>query len=195
MDPTKAVSCAADRTIKVWDLTKGYCIRTMMCHSTCNTVCLVADGNMICSGHFDGTVRFWDVQKGELERELPGVHAQQVTSLSLAPNGCEMLTNSRDNSLKILDTRSFEISKLLKAPTYHAGTNWSQACFSPDGQQVAAGGADGSLHFWDLHASNLNIAKAVLPGHAGAIARCSWSSTGTFVASVDIKNGECILWH
>jgi WD40 repeat protein len=44
----------------------------------------------VCSGHFDGAVRFWDVRKGAEAHAVPGLHQQQVTSLVLSPNGCEV---------------------------------------------------------------------------------------------------------
>lgn len=49
-----------DRTIKIWDLTKGYCIKTIMTLSSCNDICLSeGDGSFIVSGHLDNGIRMW----------------------------------------------------------------------------------------------------------------------------------------
>ena len=79
----RAVSSGTDRTIKVWDLNKGYCLRTIMCHSSCNSVRCSRDEHLICSGHFDGTLRFWDIRSGKMANEVTGLHTQQICSLQI----------------------------------------------------------------------------------------------------------------
>lgn len=79
----RAVSSGTDRTIKVWDLNKGYCLRTIMCHSSCNSVRCTRDEHLICSGHFDGTLRFWDIRTGKMANEVTGLHTQQICSVQI----------------------------------------------------------------------------------------------------------------
>lgn len=67
---------------KVWGLDRGFCTSTIMCHSSCNSVALTADGTTIASGHFDGTLRFWDLRSGRLAHEVAGLHSQQITSVA-----------------------------------------------------------------------------------------------------------------
>jgi len=191
LDPTRAASVANDRCIKVWDLTKGFCTKSVVFSSTCNAVCFTGDG-LICSGHFDGSLRFWDARQGDAAHEVHAVHQQQVTSVSLSPLGNQILTNSRDNTLKLLDLRSFEVVHSFKSPGYHVGSNWCRSCFSPDGQQLAAGSSDGRVFTWDV---SKTISQAqTLSGHKGSVVCCAWSRAGLPLASAD-KNGECVLWH
>lgn len=82
----KAVSAAHDRTLKVWDLNTGYGIQTVICHSNCNTCCVVVENGVICSGHMDGHIRFWDMRSGRLANEV-AAHAQGVTSVCLSKDG------------------------------------------------------------------------------------------------------------
>ena len=67
----------------MWGLDKGYCLRTLMCHSSCNSLEISADGALIASGHFDGTLRFWDLRSGRQAHEVAGLHSQQITSVSM----------------------------------------------------------------------------------------------------------------
>lgn len=88
---------------------KGYCIRTIICYSSCNSLCSTSDGRLIVSGHFDHQLRFWDTKTGDCGKELSDIHTGQITSVCLSPDGKYVLTNSRDNTLKIVDTRTWEV--------------------------------------------------------------------------------------
>lgn len=79
----RAVSSGTDRCIKVWDLNKGFCVRTIICHSSCNSVRCTRDEHIICSGHFDGTLRFWDIRSGKMANEVTGLHTQQICSIQV----------------------------------------------------------------------------------------------------------------
>lgn len=86
---TRAVSSGTDRCIKVWDLHKGFCTRTVICHSSCNSVRCTRDEHIICSGHFDGTLRFWDLRNGKMANEVTGLHTQQICSVQIGTQSGE----------------------------------------------------------------------------------------------------------
>ena len=68
---------------QVWDLGRGFCTSTLICHSSVNSVRLTMDGFAAVSGHFDGALRFWDLRSGKLANEVAGLHTQQITSISI----------------------------------------------------------------------------------------------------------------
>jgi autophagy-related protein 16 len=89
-----------------------------------------ADGQTVISGHLDNNIRLWDARTGVGIKELTGVHSGQITSVSMSPgknkltgaidycilkilliDGTCILTNSRDNTLKIIDVRMYDIVK------------------------------------------------------------------------------------
>lgn len=89
-----------------------------------------ADGQTLISGHLDNNIRLWDARTGAAIQELTGVHNGQITSVSMSPgkkkrtidlllsiltifsiDGTSLLTNSRDNTLKIIDVRMYDILK------------------------------------------------------------------------------------
>ena len=69
--------------MQVWDLARGFCASTLMCHSSINSVRVSADSASVVSGHFDGTLRFWDLRSGRLANEVTGLHTQQITSVAI----------------------------------------------------------------------------------------------------------------
>lgn len=69
--------------VQVWDLARGFCQRSLVCHSSVNSVRVSLDGSMAVSGHFDGTLRFWDLRAGKVANEVAGLHTQQITSVAV----------------------------------------------------------------------------------------------------------------
>ncbi|CAK8566692.1 unnamed protein product [Lathyrus sativus] len=183
------VSAAYDRTIKVWDLLKGYCINTIIFHSNCNALCFSSDGQTIFSGHVDGNLRLWDIKTGKLLSEV-AAHSLAVTSISLSRNGNVVLTSGRDNLHNLFDVRSLEVSSTLKAAGNRVASNWSRSCISPDDKHVAAGSSDGSVYVWS--ASN-GETVSTLKEHNSSILCCAWSGLGRPLASAD-KNGVVCIW-
>ncbi|CAG8474153.1 5890_t:CDS:10 [Paraglomus brasilianum] len=189
-DSSRVITGSHDRTIKVWDLQKGYCIRTIFSFSSCNDVVLLDDdGSTLASGHLDNNLRFWDVRSGKDIKEMTGIHLGQITSVSVSPDGSKVLTSSRDNTLKIVDLRSYEVVQTLHAEGYKNGANWSRACFSPDGQFVAAGSIDGTIYYWNTTKSKL---EKTAKEHNAAICGVSWSPQGTHLFSADKERTVCI---
>ena len=192
---TRAASCSHDKTIKVWDLNKGFCVASIMCASNCNAVTYGDGAGVVVTGHFDGAARVWDV------RRKPGnacdpievrAHEQHVTSVTAMPNNrAQFLTSGKDHTLKLIDLRGGaqgEVVKTIKASGYRVWTQWANACVSPDGAHVVAGGADGAVFVWSLSDEGL---KVTLRGHDAAVATCAWGQSG--LATAD-KNGVAVLW-
>nr|GEU51383.1 hypothetical protein [Tanacetum cinerariifolium] len=129
------VSSAYDRTIKVWDLNKGYCINTIIFPSNCNTISFSPDGQTIISGHVDGHLRLWDIQKGKLVSEV-AAHASAVTSTSLSTNA--------DGSVHVWSICKGYIASTLKEHTA------SVLCCSWSGlrKPLATSGRNGIICTW-----------------------------------------------
>jgi len=191
-DTQKVITGSHDRTIKLWDLTKGYCTRTIFCFSSLNDLCLAPDGTLLVSGHIDHHLRFWDSKNGEVVHLMDGIHDNQITSVSLSPDGSKVLTNSRDNTLKLVDIRTHEVIVTMKDENYRNGLNWTRACLSPDSRYAAAGSMDGSIIIWNT--LNGKTEKTISKAHESAISACAWNTMGAQFASAGEKDKTLILW-
>lgn len=183
------VSAAYDRTIKAWDLQKGYCTNTIIFPSNCNAVRFSMDGRTICSGHVDGNLRLWDIQTGKLLSEV-AAHSLAVTSISLSRDGNTILTSGRDNVHNLFDMRTLEVYGTLRASGNRVASNWSRSCISADDSYVAAGSADGSVHIWSIKTGDI---VSTLKEHGSSVLCCTWSGLGKPLATSD-KNGVICTW-
>ena len=52
-------------SVKIWDLSEGYCLNTLYGHQDAVT-CLHFDESRIISGSVDSDLKFWDITTGEV---------------------------------------------------------------------------------------------------------------------------------
>mmetsp|Transcript_10692 Transcript_10692/g.25730 ORF Transcript_10692/g.25730 Transcript_10692/m.25730 type:complete len:586 (-) Transcript_10692:1156-2913(-) len=62
--------------------------------------------------------------------------------------------------------------------------------YSPDGQNLASGGGDTSVRFWDV---NTSLPKLTCKQHKDHVLCTSWSPDGRYFASAD-KRGTLVVW-
>jgi autophagy-related protein 16 len=189
IDAKRAISCSQDRNVKLWDLNRGHVTSSMLTSSGVYSVVFDANEQQAYSGHFDGAIRAWDLRAGNVARETK-VHNGLITAVFDTPNQNEILTNSRDNTLKLVDIRTMDVVQTFSAPKYRVGTDWSNPCVSPDGQHIASGGADGALFIWRVQGGRL---MTTLHGHDAVVATCAWNAAGVLASAC--KNGVCLLWE
>lgn len=126
---------------------------------------------------------------------IAAIHEGGITSVQFDPtNATQVLTNSMDSSLKIVDIRTCTAVQTLRHPEFQTSHTWSKSVFSPDGRYVAAGSSsNGTIFVWDVSDGKI---KKRLPGHTSGVCGIDWSrggSSGQQVASIDRK-GSLILW-
>ncbi|XP_037262312.1 autophagy-related protein 16-1 isoform X7 [Falco naumanni] len=187
LDNARIVSGSHDRTLKLWDLRSKVCIKTVFAGSSCNDI--VCTEQCVMSGHFDKKIRFWDIRTESIVKELELLG--RITALDLNSERTELLTCSRDDLLKIIDLRVSAVKQTFSAQGFKCGSDWTRVVFSPDGNYVAAGSADGALYIWNVLTGKLE--RTLAKHHSSPINAVAWSPAGAHVVSVD-KGNKAVLW-
>ncbi|KAM3434215.1 hypothetical protein MY4824_005554 [Beauveria thailandica] len=88
-EPSKRllVSAGADRTIRVWDVITGYCVKTLQGHGDwVRSVCSSEDGRFLLSSSSDRTARLWDIDARGPAAALTLIgHENAVNTCAFAP--------------------------------------------------------------------------------------------------------------
>jgi len=196
----RCVSGGQDRTIRTWDMSKGYCVQTIGCGSTCFDVCFSHDGGFIYSGHFDGSARIWSLPKSgiQLEKQITKLHQAQVASVQASPSGQLMVTSGKDNCIKVVDLSTFDVLRSLEAPGFRLGGIKVRPAISPDEAYVACGAYDGKVHVWNLttgeKAAESPLGGEKGGGHKSSVLACAWSPAGSTLITGDQK-GDIVAWN
>ncbi|XP_026645923.1 autophagy-related protein 16-2 isoform X2 [Microtus ochrogaster] len=162
--------------------------RTINVLSYCNDV--VCGDHIIISGHNDQKIRFWDSRGPHCIQVIPV--QGRVTSLSLSHDQLQLLSCSRDNTLKVIDLRLSNIRQVFRADGFKCSSDWTKAVFSPDRSYALAGSSNGALYIWDVDTGKL---ESSLEGpHCAAVNAVAWCFSGNHVVSVD-QGRKVVLWH
>jgi len=202
VDHTRILTGGHDSQIKLWDINTTQCIKSFTITSSCNDLEMTTCGdkasvhyntNLFASAHSDQSVKFWDVRTGESVKSLDKLHEQSVTSINFSQqDGHYLLTNSRDDSMHIIDMRTFKKILTLSDSKYKNGMLNNKARFSPNGTCVCGGSSLGVLVIWDISNMSSVQSYATERVHLDLIAGVVWTSD-TSVASCS-KDSKFVIY-
>jgi WD40 repeat protein/transcriptional regulator with XRE-family HTH domain len=187
-------SGSGDRTIRLWDVRTGQCLRTLLGHE--NWVYAVAwspDGQILASGSGDHTVKLWSVSTGQCLKTLAG-HSTWVWSVAFSPDGQILASSSGDRTIRFWDLSTGQCLKTLLG---HTNRVYAIA-WSPDGQTLASGSFDHTIKLWNISSGKC---LQTLAGHTNGVYAIAWSPDGQTIASGsldrtikswDCHSGQCI---
>jgi WD40 repeat protein len=110
-----------DRTIKVWDINTGTCLKTLRGHTDWVwSVIFTHDNHTLISGSDDHTIKLWDIQTGNCIQVLTD-HENRIWSVDYSPKLNMLFSCSEDETIKLWDIHALKCIKTLKIPKPYEG--------------------------------------------------------------------------
>jgi WD40 repeat protein len=177
---------------QVWDAETGVKIRSLEGRHI-GAIAHSPDGARAVLASADGTLKVWDIDRGEPVRTLKG-HGGHVNDCVCSPDGARVVCASTDGTLKLWDAETGRKTRTLAG---HTGPVTACA-YSPDGARVVSASEDRTVKLWDA-GTGREIRS--LAGHTGRVMGCAYSPDGAWIVSTswdrtlrvwDAEEGECI---
>ncbi len=118
------------------------------------SVAVTGDGRRAVSGSADGTVRVWDLARGQ-SQVLEG-HMDSVTSVAVTSDGRRAVSGSAHGTVRVWDLANGQ-SEVLEG---HTNWIWS-VVMTDDGRRAVSGSADRTVRVWDLEADSRRCSKVI----------------------------------
>jgi platelet-activating factor acetylhydrolase IB subunit alpha len=184
------VSASRDKSLRIWDVSTGYCVKTIRGHADwVRDVSPSFDGEYLVSAGNDDTARIWRTTSGEPQATLIG-HEHHIECCVFAPpasygylatlagqkkpppssSSAEFVaTGARDKSIRLWDARG----TLIKTLVGH--DNWVRGLvFHPGGKYLLSVADDKTLRCWDLSQEG-KLVKTLDDTHGHFISCIRWA--------------------
>lgn len=179
-DGSHILSASSDGTTKITDIKSGEIIHSMEhCCEVSSTVYSPC-GNFIASGTEEGPICIWEVETGNLYRELSG-HEKWVSSVEFSKCGKHILSASEDGTVKI-----WNIADEICIKTFHVHSGpVNSAKFSNDEKTVLSASDDKTIKIWDTETGKV---LHNLTGHENVVSHAEYSPDRRLIISSSWDN-------
>ncbi|MDQ7782698.1 MAG: serine/threonine-protein kinase [Desulfomonilaceae bacterium] len=173
-DAKTAFSVGEDRTIRIWDVDGGRCLKTIRTFAFAPVAgAFSPDGRFAATAYGDAfkTVDLWDLKQGSLFRKYEGMGAVCV---KFSDDSRNLVALDSDGRIRIRDLSSHKVVW----ETTECPTTVSEIGVLNGGEVIVIGGVDGSLHLWR---TGTGEPLSLREGHKGRVTFIGGSSDGSII--------------
>lgn len=182
----KLLAAAADSTVQLRDVATGKPTVSLSGHTDwVLALAFSADGKLLASGGYDGTVRLWDVAGGQKLLDIPAKAPPQpnappppvnvIQAVAISPDGKQLSVGGSDFQVHQFSLPDGKYQRSLPAH----GSSVTALQYHPAGAVLVSASKDRTLRLW----VNGALVKA-LEGHTAWVQGTALMAEGTRLASV-----------
>ncbi|MGL5193216.1 MAG: WD40 repeat domain-containing protein [Chroococcales cyanobacterium] len=149
-------------------------------------VAISADGGLVASSSYDGTIKLWKLRDRQITQALCG-HSWSFYPIAGGLGGQSLASGSTEKKLNLWQQGRGEFIRTLAGHT----SGVSAIAISEDSKILVSGGYDGTIDIWDLVQGQR---LRTLSGHSGTVRPMSLSPDGTILATGGIDK-KLNLWN
>ena len=185
-DGSTLASAGSDGTVRFWDVATTTPIRTLTGYANLFTdMAYSPDGKTLATVSSMNRLRLWDTRTGKLMKTyLP--RSGSLFCIAFSPDGVTLACGgSADNSVWLLNTETGEHGQVFTGHT----DNIESVVFSRDGQMLASGDSNGTIHLWDTVTGDT---LKILEWHNNYVRTLAFSPDGKMLVST--SDSEIRFW-
>lgn len=135
---TDSIQSIRDNSAFIWNPVSGASIRTIQVSggvfkSNASAISINADDTVLATGHWDGTIRFHNVQSGVAIAAIEGAHERWIYSVVFSPDSTLLASGGHDRTVKLWGT-----TQLTDSPETNTEINSEDSGTDSTGCAVAA---------------------------------------------------------
>jgi WD40 repeat protein len=193
-DGRLALSGNADKTMRLWEVATGRCLRTFQDKDVIHAASLSADGRLAASCSAGSstrwwqkkTIRLWETASGRCLHILNG-HAGFVNAVSLSADGHLALSGDTEGTLWLWEVATGRCLRMFEG--YSGSVN--TVTLSCDARLALSGSVDGMVRLWEVATGRC---LRMFEGHTGGVNGVSLSADARLALSGS-ADGTMRLWE
>ncbi|HYT89937.1 MAG TPA: WD40 repeat domain-containing protein [Gemmataceae bacterium] len=189
------LAAAGGSRILLWALPEGNILHTLTAEKLVRALAMSPDGKLVAGAGDDPTVQLWEVGSGKPTAALRE-HTDWILCLRFSPGGNLLASGGYDGLVRLWDVAAGKkVRDLPAAPIPPPKVPPDPVivhslAFSPDGKELAIGGADGQIRL--VSAGDGKVLRT-LTGHNSAVMDLAYHPGGKLLASAS-KDRTVRLW-
>lgn len=148
-----------------------------------------SDGNYLCSGSGDKTIRFWDLNTETPIKKCEG-HLGWVQVLSFSPDCSKLASGDSLGTICIWLTKEKTLKTTLKGhKKFISAICWEPYHLNPDCNKIVSSSKDFTVKIWNV---NMGNCIQTFNFHSACVTKVIWSGIGNIYSSSEDKSIKII---